>query len=67
MAFQEEMEKAEADWHVVAFGSAVHAFTQKGAGDDASKGAAYNAKADQRSWKHTQLFFQEIFSGSGAE
>lgn len=66
-AFQEEMEQAEADWHLVAFGGAVHAFTQKGADDDPSKGAAYDAKADQRSWAHTQLFFQEIFSDSAAE
>lgn len=66
-AFQKEMEAAEADWHFVAYGSAVHAFTQKGAGDDASKGAAYNPKADRRSWEHTQLFFQEIFSDSGSE
>jgi len=62
--FQKEMEAAEADWHFVSFGNAVHAFTQKGAGDDPSKGAAYNAKADQRSWQHTQLFFKEIFSDS---
>jgi dienelactone hydrolase len=66
-AFQKEMEAAEADWHFVSFGGAVHSFTQKSAGDDPSKGAAYDAKADQRSWEHSQIFFEEIFSDSVAE
>ncbi|MEK6230487.1 MAG: dienelactone hydrolase family protein [Luteolibacter sp.] len=41
--------------------SAVHAFTQKMAGSDITKGAAYNAKADERSWEDMQQFFSEIF------
>jgi dienelactone hydrolase len=39
----------------------VHAFTQVGAGDDPSRGAAYDAKADRRSWQHMKDFFAEIF------
>jgi len=39
----------------------VHSFTNPEAGDDNSKGAAYNAKADRRSWDAMKLFFAEIF------
>ena len=63
-AFQEEMTAAKADWQMVSYGGAVHAFTQKSAGDDTSKGAAYDAKADARSWKDMQQFFTEIFQES---
>jgi hypothetical protein len=30
------------------------------AGDDPSKGAAYDKKADRRSWKHMRTFFNEV-------
>jgi len=60
-AFQAEMVAAEADWQFVSYGGAVHAFTQKMAGDDPSKGAAYDARADARSWEDMQQFFAEIF------
>ena len=39
-----------------------HAFTNPDAGNDNSKGAAYNARADRRSWKAMQDFFAEIFA-----
>ncbi len=31
------------------------------AGNDITKGAAYNAKADERSWEDMQQTFAEIF------
>ena len=52
---------AGVDYEVVLYGGAVHAFTQKEAGSDNSKGAAYNEKADHRSWQAMQDFFAEIF------
>jgi dienelactone hydrolase len=58
--FEKEMNEAAADWHLIAYGSAVHAFTQRGAGDDPSKGAAYNEAADRRSWNAMKVFFAEI-------
>jgi dienelactone hydrolase len=61
LAFINEMEAAKVDYQLVAYGGAVHAFTQKSAGDDPSKGAAYNADADRRSWQAMQDFFAEIF------
>ena len=48
--FMEEMRAAKVDWQLVAYGGAVHAFTNQAAGSDPSKGAAYQAKADARSW-----------------
>jgi dienelactone hydrolase len=60
-SFQKEMAAAEADWQFVSYGGAVHAFTQMMAGDDNSKGAANNEKADARSWEDMQQFFAEIF------
>jgi len=40
----------------------VHSFTNPEAGDDPSRGAAYNKKADVRSWQAMKIFFKEIFS-----
>ena len=60
-AFEDEMRKAGADWQLVAYGNAVHSFTDWGAGNDNSKGAAYNEKADKRSWEAMKEFFAEIF------
>ena len=57
--FQDEMRKAKADYVFVAYGGAVHAFTQKEAGNDNSKGAAYNEAAQRRSWQHMKDFFKE--------
>ena len=59
--FLEEMEAAKADYQLIMYAGAVHAFTQKGAGDDPSRGAAYNAAADRRSWRAMRDFLAEIF------
>jgi len=59
--FLEEMEAAGVDYQLIMYAGAVHAFTQKGAGDDPSTGAAYNEAADRRSWQAMQDFFDEIF------
>jgi dienelactone hydrolase len=60
-AFQEEMRKGGVDWLFVSYGNAVHSFTNKAAGSDNTKGAAYNEKADKRSWEALKIFFAEIF------
>lgn len=61
--FEEEMRKAGVDWQLVAYGGAVHSFTNPAAGNDNSKGAAYNASADKRSWEAMKTFFQEVLGG----
>jgi dienelactone hydrolase len=60
-AFQEEMRRARVDWQLVFYGGAVHGFTNPDAGNDPSKGVAYDKKADLRSWEAMRLFFAEIF------
>lgn len=60
-AFEEEMRKGGVDWQLVAYGGAVHSFTLKHAGNDNSKGSAYNEKADLRSWEAYKDFLAEIF------
>lgn len=57
--FEEEMRKAGVDWQLVSYGGAVHSFTDWNAGNDNSKGAAYNEKADKRSWEAMKSFFAE--------
>jgi dienelactone hydrolase len=59
LAFQKEMRDAKVDWQLVAYGNAVHSFTDRSAGNDNSKGSAYNAQADVRSWRETKMFFDE--------
>jgi len=49
------------DWQLIAYGGAVHGFTNPAHGTDNSKGAAYNASADQRSWAAMRQFFNELF------
>lgn len=60
-AFEKEMRDAKVDWQIAFYGGAVHSFTQPMAGGDNSKGAAYNEKADHRSWQAMKDFFAEIF------
>lgn len=59
--FQQEMREGKADWQMIYYANAVHAFTQPSAGTDNSKGAAYNPVAARRSWEHMKMFLKEIF------
>ncbi|MCY7362291.1 MAG: dienelactone hydrolase family protein, partial [Ignavibacteria bacterium] len=51
IAFKKEMEDAKVDYVLTEYSGAVHAFTMEGAGNDPTKGAAYNLNADKRSWE----------------
>jgi len=59
-AFQKEMDEAKIDYQIVKYSGAVHAFTNKKAGTDISKGAAYNAVADARARKQFDAFVAEV-------
>lgn len=63
-AFEKEMNEAGVDWQLISYGGAVHSFTNPGAGNDKSKGSAYDAVADRRSFAAMKLFFDEIFGQS---
>lgn len=60
-AFEKEMNDAAVDWQLISYGGAVHSFSNPAAGNDKSKGAAYDQRADQRSFAAMKLFFDEIF------
>jgi len=60
LAFEKEMRDAKVDWQLIAYGNAVHSFTDKNAGNDNSKGSAYNEKADARSWREAKAFLDEV-------
>lgn len=60
-AFENEMRQAGVDWQLIVYSGAVHGFTNPANGSDNSKGVAYNASADQRSWAAMRQFFNELF------
>ncbi len=59
--FHDEMRKAKTDWQFISYGGAVHSFTVPTAGNDPSKGMAYDERADKRSWQAMRSFFDEVF------
>ena len=61
IAFHQEMRQAKVDWQMVIYGGAVHSFSNPNSGDDPSTGAAYDEKADRRSWHAMRVLFQELF------
>jgi len=61
-AFIAELDQAKVDWQKVDYAGAVHSFTQRSAGDDPSRGAAYDARADRRSWEAMRDFLAEVFA-----
>ena len=69
-AFQPEKEidewrkaihETKADWQMIYYAGAVHAFTNPDADKAGIPGVGYDAKADARSWRHMQDFFGEAF------
>jgi len=62
LALEDELTKGGASWEVVLYSGAVHAFTQPDAGNDRSKGVAYDAQADRRSWERMKDFLDELFA-----
>jgi dienelactone hydrolase len=62
-AFEDEMNKAGADWQVISYAKTKHSFTNP---DAASAGMPqaleYNKQTDERSWKAMVNFFEEIFA-----
>jgi dienelactone hydrolase len=62
MAFWKEMRDAKANWEFVAYGNALHTFTNWLMPEDGPPPAVYNKQADRRSWIAMQDFFKEIFA-----
>jgi len=60
-AFEKEMQTNKVDYELIKYGGTVHSFTDTGAGSDLSKGAAYNAESDKKSFARTKDFLSEVF------
>ncbi len=58
--FTKTLDQNKSDYEFVAYSGAVHSFTEKEAGNDITKGAAYNEKADKRSFEAMKDFFHEV-------
>jgi dienelactone hydrolase len=59
--FQDEMNKARADWQIVIYRGTKHAFTYPDAATRKIDWIEYQKSSDERSWKAMQAFFDEIF------
>jgi dienelactone hydrolase len=60
--FEAEMAKHKVNFELIKYGGAVHSFTDLGAGNDISKGAAYNESADKKSFQRAKEFLAEAFN-----
>jgi dienelactone hydrolase len=64
-AFKLEMENAKADYRVVTYPGAKHAFSNPEADEVGKKfklPIAYDAKADKDSWEQAKVFLREVFA-----
>ncbi len=64
-AFKKEMEHAKANYRVVVYPGAQHAFSNTEADELGKKfklPLAYNAEADKDSWRQATVFLKEVFS-----
>ncbi len=64
-AFKAEMDAAKADYRVVTYPNAQHAFTNEDAdalGQEFKLPLAYNEAADKNSWQQATVFLKEVFS-----
>ena len=60
-AFKTSLNNGKVDWQLVEYAGTVHAFTQPSAGNDNSKGAAYNERSAKRAFAEMKTFFAELF------
>ncbi len=58
-SFTEAMKRSKADWHLIAYGGAVHSFTNPDADARNMPGVAFHEKAARRSFAHMKMFLEE--------
>lgn len=58
--FKKELDESKADYQIIMYSGAVHAFTQKHVGTDVKSGAAYSEAADRRSFEDMKDFLIEV-------
>jgi dienelactone hydrolase len=59
--FEKEMSQAGADWQVITYSGAKHAFTNTDADQISMPGFGYNKSVDERSWNAMRAHFAEVF------
>ena len=62
--FMEEMDEAEADWHLHIYSAAKHGFTDPANDAKNIDAVGYDASADQQSWDAMLRFFNESLSAA---
>lgn len=60
-ALRKELSDAKVPFEIDLYGNVVHSFTEREAGNNPATGAAYDARADKRSWQAMKDLFSEIF------
>ena len=60
-AFEEEMDRAGAEWHLHVYGNARHGFTDPEADSHGIPALAYDASAGRQSWAAMLSLFDEVF------
>ncbi len=60
LTFQKALDENKVTYEVSLYSQAVHSFTNPDSGNDPSKGAAYNAIADKRSFESMKAFLSEV-------
>ena len=61
--FEDEMKKANANFRIIHYPNAHHAFTNPEADSHHIDNIKYDADADKKSWEDMQKFFKEVFGG----
>ncbi len=61
-ALRVELLKTNLDWQLIAYGQAVHSFTNPYADQYGVDGVAYHPLSDQRSWQDMRQLFDEVFN-----
>jgi dienelactone hydrolase len=61
-ALEAEMKKGGATLKVVKYPGAVHSFTNPASGSDTTRGVAYNADADRKSWEEMKQFLAGVLA-----
>lgn len=63
-AFEQEMDRANADWQFVNFGGAVHCFAEPRAGNDPASNCRYDERAATRAYGMMADFFRRQFAAT---
>lgn len=61
-AFQAEMTEAEADWHLLVHGRALHSYTNRDVDGLSDPRMRYDAAADRQSWSALMTFLDQTFA-----